>query len=830
MMLLYSFSEAQDITQGEYFIDTDPGVGLATTLTTFSQNDTVNITENISLTGYSAGFHNLYIRFKTVNGTWSVIDARSFYISPAINANVDTIVAAETFIDTDPGSGNGTAISVSPATVNASISSTVSTTGYLAGFHNLYFRAKNKAGVWNVIDNKSFFLKLAETPVTEITKLEYFIDTDPGVGLAYNVPIPSAPNDTVILNHTSLVPCVNNGTHYLWLRAKNNLGVWNVVDHDTLTVGGAMVTQPISSTGPDTVCIPNTVTMFADSAINVTYQWLESGNPIGGATFAKYTASVSGNYSLRQTCSATSSVVVSNIKNVIVNDVPDITFCPSVAPVNNEVGLCSAIITYVSATAIGSIPLPVITYSQSSGTAFNVGTTTVNVVATNMCGVDNCNFNVVINDNENPVISCPSAITINCQDSQLPANTGSATATDNCDLNPSISYNDAIVAGNCPGNYLINRTWTAKDIYTNASMCLQVITVRDITAPVITCPNNITINCQDSQLPANTGSATSNDNCDANPVITYSDVIVTGNCPGNYIINRKWTATDICNNFSTCTQIITVQDISAPVITCPNAVTINCQDSQLPANTGSATAIDNCDVNPVISYADVIVVGNCLGNYTINRTWTSIDNCNNANTCLQIITVQDITLPTIICPNDSILDANIPDCLAKIDLNVPIAFDNCGTVLISNNAPATFPRGTTIVTWTATDACNNTASCTQNVIVTPCIILNLKAFIEGFYIGNGIMQAVLFNSGESNDNSICDSIIIELHDQNTYAIIGNPQKVLLTTNGHATIYYPDSYTGGSYYIVLRHRNMIETWSKFPVLFNNVINSFDFTSP
>ena len=92
------------------------------------------------------------------------------------------------------------------------------------------------------------------------------------------------------------------------------------------------------------------------------------------------------------------------------------------------------------------------------------------------------------------------------------------------------------------------------------------------------------------------------------------------------------------------------------------------------------------------------------------------------------------------------------------------------------------------------------------------------------------MQAVLFNSGESNDNSICDSIIIELHDQNTYAIIGNPQKVLLTTNGHATIYYPDSYTGGSYYIVLRHRNMIETWSKFPVLFNNVINSFDFTSP
>src|SRR5439155_27176316 len=99
LMLLCGRSQAQEIARGEYFIDTDPGIGLATPLTAFAQNDTVNISQSIALTGYNAGFHNLYIRFQADNGTWSVIDARSFYIyvvAPA-SSNADSIVAVETY-------------------------------------------------------------------------------------------------------------------------------------------------------------------------------------------------------------------------------------------------------------------------------------------------------------------------------------------------------------------------------------------------------------------------------------------------------------------------------------------------------------------------------------------------------------------------------------------------------------------------------------------------------------------------------------------------------------------------------------------------------------
>ena len=44
------------------------------------------------------------------------------------------------------------------------------------------------------------------------------------------------------------------------------------------------------------------------------------------------------------------------------------------------------------------------------------------------------------------------------------------------------------------------------------------------------------------------------------------------------VITRTWTATDNCGNASTCIQTITVEDVTAPVITCPVDVTVNCED------------------------------------------------------------------------------------------------------------------------------------------------------------------------------------------------------------------------------------------------------------
>src|SRR5665811_728564 len=267
---------------------------------------------------------------------------------------------------------------------------------------------------------------------------------------------------------------------------------------------------------------------------------------------------------------------------------------------------------------------------------------------------------ITIQDITAPVITCPADVTLNCEDPSDPAATGSATVTDNCDANPVIIFADNTTPGSCAGNYVITRTWTATDECGNASSCTQIITVQDITAPGISCPADVTLNCEDPSDPAATGSAMATDNCDANPVITFTDSTTPGSCAGNYVITRTWTATDECGNASTCTQIITIQDITVPVISCPADVTLSCEDPSDPAATGSAMATDNCDANPVITFTDSTTPGSCAGNYVITRTWTATDECGNASTCTQIITIQDITVPVISCPADVTLSCEDP--------------------------------------------------------------------------------------------------------------------------------------------------------------------------
>lgn len=131
---------------------------------------------------------------------------------------------------------------------------------------------------------------------------------------------------------------------------------------------------------------------------------------------------------------------------------------------------------------------------------------------------------------------------------------------------------------------------------------LTDVIATDNTLPSITCPTNVTINCEDLADPGNTGFASSYDNCDPNPAVTYSDVVDPGYCPNEETITRTWTATDGCGNLRSCNQIITVEDTEPPVINCNVPVSITPPDAPISFN---ATAKDNCDGSPsieIISY------------------------------------------------------------------------------------------------------------------------------------------------------------------------------------------------------------------------------------
>lgn len=282
---------------------------------------------------------------------------------------------------------------------------------------------------------------------------------------------------------------------------------------------------------------------------------------------------------------------------------------------------------------------------------------------------DSASSTVRIRDELPPEItSCPAEVTVECNESTDPDNTGSATATDVCNPSVDIDFSDASVPGTCPEESVITRTWIATDSCSNSSSCVQTINIVDTTAPDIDCPADITIECDESRDPGNTGFATALDNCDSAPAITFSDIVTPSPvCPEEETITRTWTATDCAGNSASCVQTIMVDDSIPPVISCNAPATITPPDAPI---SFTATATDNCAGDPsveIIGYdcfkftkkgkridkTESCIVGVNGDTVTIvdsggvndNITWTvrSNDNCGNVSesTCSVLVVLPE---------------------------------------------------------------------------------------------------------------------------------------------------------------------------------------------
>ena len=148
--------------------------------------------------------------------------------------------------------------------------------------------------------------------------------------------------------------------------------------------------------------------------------------------------------------------------------------------------------------------------------------------------------------------------------------------------------------------------------------------------PVLVIPADTLAECG-SVLP----SATATGGC-SEPVITFEDDVVPGNCDGNYTVFRTWTATDNCGNSVARTQTILFQDTTAPELTVPADYTVECSDELVLED---ASATDICS-SFNIEETSVTTPGDAAGNYTIVRTFTA-DDCGNTSSATQTITVQD---------------------------------------------------------------------------------------------------------------------------------------------------------------------------------------------
>lgn len=106
--------------------------------------------------------------------------------------------------------------------------------------------------------------------------------------------------------------------------------------------------------------------------------------------------------------------------------------------------------------------------------------------------------------------------------------------------------------------------------------------------------------------------------------------------------------------------------------------------------------------------------------------------------------------------------------------------------------------------------------------------LNLKAYIQGYYQGGGYMANVLYNQGiTGNAGTECDTITVQLRLSSAPYTLVSESKSMLQTNGQL-IFSGTAAIGQSYYVVLKHRHAIETWSANPVLLSGN-TTYDFTT-
>ncbi|MCC9070509.1 gliding motility-associated C-terminal domain-containing protein [Flavobacterium sp. F-65] len=190
--------------------------------------------------------------------------------------------------------------------------------------------------------------------------------------------------------------------------------------------------------------------------------------------------------------------------------------------------------------------------------------------------------------------------------------------------------------------------------------------------------------------------------------------------PGTYTV----TVTDSNNCTKQLSVTITSGDTIKPIVApLPAPSTINCPNVPV---FDQATATDNSGTVTSLTFVDVNTPGSCLGTYSITRTWTAKDACNNISLPVsQTINVVDNTPPTWTTAPTALnvtLECSDTAGLTAAQNQAPVATDACSTVTYTKTSgtfvvsPSCANAGTYTNTWIAKDVCNNSSTVFTQVI------------------------------------------------------------------------------------------------------------------
>jgi hypothetical protein len=483
--------------------------------------------------------------------------------------------------------------------------------------------------------------------------------------------------------------------HWTYTDASNNTTSQNqtVIVHD--------VTAPV----PDIASLPNVTGECSASATAPT----ATDNCVGtviGTTLDPTSYSAQGTYTIHWTYNDGNGNTSTQNQTVVIHDVtapvPDMAALPDVT------GECSATATAPTATdnCVGSV-----TATTLDPTSYSAqGTYTIHWTYSDGNGNSSTQTqNVIVHDVTAPVPALASLSDVNAECS---ATVTAPTATDNCVGSVTATTTDPTTYST-QGSFTIH--WTYSDANGNTSTQTQNVNIHDVTAPV---PNVPSLSGVTAECSATVTAPTATDNCSGTITATTADP-TTYSAQGAYTIH--WTYNDGNGNTSSQNQTVIVRDVTPPTISgTPANINVNNDAGQCGAIVSwtAPTTSDNC--SSTITQTAGLASGSQFPVGTTTITYTATDAGGNTVTSSFDVAVTDNENPTITAPSNVTINGWCTNTTA--DLGTPVTGDNCGVASVTNNAPATFPVGTTTVTWTVTDVHGHTATANQTVTVNPATV------------------------------------------------------------------------------------------------------------
>ncbi|MDZ4750400.1 MAG: PKD domain-containing protein [Flavobacteriales bacterium] len=243
------------ITQGEFFVDTDPGEGSGIALISFDGNYS-DAWESLGLNNISMplGVHTLNIRIKGLDGNWGPIFKRVITVENSLSSRNIRLTSAEIFFDADPGVGNGIAVVAFDGVFSDAFETVIQTSLTTnPGLHKIGIRLRGIDNTWGPVFARVITV---ENPIvsndTKIEVAEYFFDNDPGEGNGSTlIAFDGNFSDAFEKVFAEGVNIPASGLHRIYVRVANNSGDWSATFSTSISIEDILSVRNISITASE---------------------------------------------------------------------------------------------------------------------------------------------------------------------------------------------------------------------------------------------------------------------------------------------------------------------------------------------------------------------------------------------------------------------------------------------------------------------------------------------------------------------------------------------------------------------------------------------------